>query len=430
MRLPSNLKITSTDVLLICAAFLAYTGMYAVRKSFLAGQYEGIEAYGSFHFKTVLIISQVLGYLLSKFIGIKIVSEVSASRRFLMLILLVAFGLAMLFAFAWLPVSLKPIALFLNGLPLGMVFGLVLAYLEGRRHTELLVAGLSATFIFSTGLVKSTGLWLIQQFSVSELMMPFITGALFFPSFLLAAWLLHRSQAPTAADIAQRTKRVPMNAAQRADFLKQHGWGFAGLVVIYIILTVARDFRDNFIVEFWAELGQIEEPALITLTEVPIAVIVVTICALGILVVNNRVAFNLGIFATALSALLMLVVTYSFQQNWISPTTWIISSGTCIYLPYILFHCLVFERFLALLRYPGTVSFLFYVADASGYLVSVGVLILKESISHRYHWVDFFVRLNNVSALGILFITLVAVTVLHQREKDYYLWKSSQRKSA
>ncbi|MEQ9441715.1 MAG: DUF5690 family protein [Cyclobacteriaceae bacterium] len=425
-----SIKLTSNDILLVSAAFLTYTGMYAVRKSFLAGQYDELAAYGSFDFKTLLIISQVLGYMLSKFIGIKLVSEASAPRRFGMLVTLVGFGLAMLLAFAWLPDSLKPVALFLNGLPLGMVFGLVLSYLEGRQHTELLVAGLSATFIFSTGLIKSVGLWLIQQFDIGELMMPFATGLLFFPVFVMAAWLLHRSPGPTKVDIVQRTRRQPMNGKQRRDFLSHHGWGFVGLVMVYIILTVARDFRDNFIVEFWAELGQLEAPALITLTEVPIAVIVLTICALGVLILDNRVAFNLGMCTVAGSAVLLLLVTYAFEQGWISPVAWIISSGTFIYLPYILFHCLLFERFLALLRYPGTVGFLFYVADAGGYLASVSILLLKETINTQYQWVHFFAQLNTYSAVGILLITVLAVMILQKQEKQYHLWRTASQKPA
>ena len=50
--------------------------------------------------------------------------------------------------------------MFINGLPLGMVFGLVMAYLEGRRQTEMLAAVLCASFIVSSGFVKSVGKWL------------------------------------------------------------------------------------------------------------------------------------------------------------------------------------------------------------------------------------------------------------------------------
>ncbi|UZR97490.1 DUF5690 family protein [Chondrinema litorale] len=416
----AKVSISKTDLILLFAAFAAYTGMYAVRKAFLAAQFDQLDTITEYHFKTILVIAQVLGYMLSKFIGIKVVAEVSPAKRFTFLISLVGFGLLMLLLFAIVPLWLKPVTLFLNGLPLGMVFGLVLSYLEGRRNSELLVAGLSATFIFSTGLVKSTGLWLMQSFQVNEYAMPFITGLLFFPIFILAVWFLHRSKKPTSEDIEQRTERIPMDKTRRLDFLQKHGAGFFVLVLIYIILTVIRDFRDNFIVEFWAELGLATQPELITITEIPVTIIVLVISALGILILNNKTAFNLGIYATIFSALLMLVVTYLFEMGKLSPVIWIVASGTSIYLPYILFHCLLFERFIALLKYRGTVSYLFYVADALGYLASVGILLMKEQMNFQISWVNFFINLNMNGAFAILLVCVIAILVLQRKQKLFF----------
>lgn len=408
----NKVSITKTDILLIGAAFMAYTGMYAVRKSFLAGQFEDFDIIGGFHYKTILIISQVIGYMLSKFIGIKVVSEVAGKDRFKVLVGLVGFGLAMLLAFAYLPASLKPVALFFNGLPLGMIFGLVLVYLEGRKNSELLVAGLSATFIFSTGFVKSTGIWLMQEFQVSELMMPFITGLVFFPLFVLAVYFLSVSKGPDDTDKLLRTERVSMGSAERKDFLKKHGFSFLGLVLIYVLLTVVRDFRDNFIVEFWEDLGMAGQPSLMTLTEIPIAVVVLIISALGILVLSNQKAFMLGMLATFVSAILMILSTLLFKGNLIGPVFWMISSGFSVYLPYILFHCLVFERFIAVLRYKGTVGYLFYIADAFGYLASVGIMIFKETLGFNYSWVHFFTRLNLVGGMLMAFLVLISLMMV------------------
>ena len=44
--------------------------------------------------------------------------------------------------------------MFFNGLPLGMIGGLVVRYLEGRRASELLLAALSCSFIVASGAVK------------------------------------------------------------------------------------------------------------------------------------------------------------------------------------------------------------------------------------------------------------------------------------
>ncbi|WP_186755269.1 DUF5690 family protein [Echinicola salinicaeni] len=408
----NKVSITKTDILLIGTAFVAYTGMYAVRKSFLAGQFEDFEIIGGFHYKTILIISQVIGYMLSKFIGIKVVSEVAGKDRFKVLVGLVAFGLAMLLAFAYLPANLKPVALFFNGLPLGMIFGLVLVYLEGRRNSELLVAGLSATFIFSTGFVKSIGIWLMQEFQVSELMMPFMTGLVFFPLFVLAVYFLSVSKGPDDMDKQLRTERVSMGSTERKDFLKRHGFSFLGLVLIYVLLTVVRDFRDNFIVEFWGDLGMSDQPSLMTLTEIPIAVVVLIISALGILVLSNQKAFLLGMAATFISAVLMIITTLLFQEKMVGPVFWMISSGFSVYLPYILFHCLVFERFIALLKYRGTVGFLFYIADAFGYLASVGIMIYKEISGFNYSWVNFFTQLNLIGGMLMAFLVLISLIMV------------------
>lgn len=405
-----------STIWLMLAAFLCYTGMYAVRKSFLAGQYSGVEFEGM-HFKTILVISQVIGYMLSKFIGIKVISELDNRRRTWYLIGMVGFGLLMLLAFAVLPSNLKPIALFLNGLPLGMVFGIVFSYLEGRQNTELLAAALSATFIFSTGFVKTTGVWLLQDYGVGEYMMPFVTGLLFFPIFLLAVWMLNRSAPPGAQDIDHRSERVPMDGKQRVAFLKKHGMGFAALVLVYILLTIIRDFRDNFIVEFWAELGYAQQPELITLTEIPVAVIVLVIAAAGVLIQSNRRAFNSGMYLMIGCAILILAVTVLFSNQLLSPVIWMVGTGVGVYLPYILFHCLIFERLIALLRFRGNVGFLFYVADALGYSGSVTVMLIKELGDFRTTWVNFFVNLNIYAALGIIVVTVLALYTFSRKVK-------------
>ena len=57
--------------------------------------------------------------------------------------------------FAVAPAGVKVAAMFLNGLCLGMIWGLVFSYMEGRRSSEILGAVLCASFIVSSGAVKS-----------------------------------------------------------------------------------------------------------------------------------------------------------------------------------------------------------------------------------------------------------------------------------
>ena len=55
-------------------AFLAYASVYAYRKPFTVATFDGIKFWG-ISYQTLLIISQVVGYMLSKFYGIKFIAE-------------------------------------------------------------------------------------------------------------------------------------------------------------------------------------------------------------------------------------------------------------------------------------------------------------------------------------------------------------------
>jgi hypothetical protein len=139
----------------VAAAFGTYACMYGFRKPFTAATFDGTQWGASL--KVWLVTAQVLGYTVSKFIGIKVVSEMTASRRAVVLVCLILAAQAALLAFAVTPAPYNAFWLFCNGLPLGMVFGLVLGFLEGRRMTEFFVAGLCASFILADGVAKSVG---------------------------------------------------------------------------------------------------------------------------------------------------------------------------------------------------------------------------------------------------------------------------------
>ena len=138
------------------AAFCLYTCVYAFRKTFSASTFEGLR-YAGISYKVWLVTFQVVGYALSKFIGIKVISELKAHSRAVGILLTVSIAGLSWFLFAVVPPPYNIIFLFTNGLPLGLIWGMVFGYLEGRRFTEVLGAGLSVSFIFSAGLCKSVG---------------------------------------------------------------------------------------------------------------------------------------------------------------------------------------------------------------------------------------------------------------------------------
>src|SRR5262245_59756084 len=82
------------------AAFTTYFCMYAFRKPYDAATFDGLKFLGTqIDFKTALVIGQIVGYTVSKFLGTKVCAEVSSGRRAAVLIALIAVAELALVAF-------------------------------------------------------------------------------------------------------------------------------------------------------------------------------------------------------------------------------------------------------------------------------------------------------------------------------------------
>jgi len=387
-------------------AFSAYFAMYAFRKPFAAATFEG-ERLGDLDLKVALLIGQVFGYALSKFLSIRILSELAPERRAGALVIAIGVSHVALLGLVWLPPAGQVLAMFVNGLPLGAVWGLVFSFLEGRRSSEVLGAGLSMSYIVASGAVKGVGRWLVQL-GVDEAAMPFLVGVLFLPVMLGSIWLLARIPAPGPDDVAERASRGPMDGPARREFFRRHAPGLLTLTALYVVLTAFRDFRDNFAVELWAALGHAEAPSVLAWTELPVAAITLGALALIVLVRDSRAAFFVVHGVMALGALLIGVATWLFEQRLLGGTGWMILVGTGLYLGYVPFGCVLFDRLMAMTRSAGTAVFMIYVTDASGYLGSVGLLLFKSLGRPELPWLEFFAGLAKLTSLVVLFGLLLS----------------------
>lgn len=415
--IPSNRpNPTRTALLCIFGAFITYCSMYAFRKPFAAGTYENLLLWG-IDYKIVLITTQVMGYMLSKFIGIKLVSELMPNRRIISVLVLIGVAWLSLLLFALIPYPYNFVLLFFNGLPLGMIWGIVFAFLEGRRNTELLGAAMSVSFVVASGLVKGAGRYLIEELGVAEFWMPFVTGLLFVPTLLLGAYLLSRIPPPDQADIAARTERIPMDRPGRWRFFRSFAPGIILAVVIYTALTIFRDLRDNFAVEIWQLLGYPDVPQALALAEIPIALSVFAIIAAMIYIRNNRTAFYANWGMIALGGAVLILTTYGFNRGWVSPVLWMIVVGFGMYLSYISYHTMLFERWIALFRSRGNIGYLMYVADAFGYLGSVGILFYKNFGQKDIDWLSFILSISYVVGGVTIALTMASVVYFRWREQ-------------
>jgi hypothetical protein len=146
--------------------------LYAFRKPFSAATFALVPGWTfALDYKIALVIAQVAGYALSKLIGIKVISELDPAKRASAIIVLILLSWAALVLFALIPVPWNVAAMFLNGLPLGMIWGFVFGFMEGRRTSEVLGAAVCASFIVSSGAVKSVGKLLMAYWHVSPFWM-------------------------------------------------------------------------------------------------------------------------------------------------------------------------------------------------------------------------------------------------------------------
>ncbi len=386
------------------AAFGTYSCMYAFRKPFTVATFDEVSWLGV-DYKVWLIIAQTIGYTLSKFYGVKFVSESKPTKRILFILIFIFVSWLALLAFPLVSQPYNIIFLFVNGFPLGMVWGLVFSYLEGRKLTEFMGAFLSVSFIFSSGLVKSVGALLMLNFGVSEWWMPCITGLVFMLPLLFFTWLLNQTPPPSPEDIKMRNRRVPMTGNDRVGLLKSYGFGISFLIIGYVLLTLLRDVRDNFASNIWQELGYGENASIFTATEIPIAFVILILISALVLVKNNLKALLINHLIIFIGFGVILTSTLLFTNQFLSPITWMISVGLGLYMAYVPFNCVIFDRLMAVLKHTGNAGFLIYLADSFGYLGSMGFLMYKELAGFSASsWTAFFSNALLISSiLGMVF---------------------------
>lgn len=384
------------------AAFLTYTMIFGFRKSFTVCTFDGMTV-GSLSYKTVLVLSQMMGYLMAKFYGIKFISELKRFGRNKIILLLVGIAWMAWLCFALIPAPYNIIFLFINGFPLGMLWGVVFSYVEGRRSTDFIGAALAVSFIFSSGFVKSVGGWLIQL-GVTEFWVPFCTGLVFALPLLLFIYLMERIPAPDADDEAARMNRTPMSAEQRKGFVRSFLPGIIACIFIYGFATIFRDIRDNFSADMWKEMGYLNQPAIFSKTETPITLVILALIGSMVIIKNSFKALMIAHLFIAIGFVVAGLSTYLFTKGLVAPIWWMTLVGLGLYMVYIPFNSVFFERMIAAFRFTGNVGFLIYLADSFGYLGSVSVLLSKEIFKVQLNWVQFFS--NSVMILSVVGVAI------------------------
>jgi hypothetical protein len=209
-----------------------------------------------------------------------------------------------------------------------------------------------------------------------------------------------------------------MNRAERKQFLIRFLPGIILTIIIYVLLTIMRDVRDNFEVEIWADLG-VKSNSIYTNIDSIISIIVLVAMSMLILVKKNLKAFSIIHLLIIGGCVLVGVSTTLYTLKLISPISWMTMAGLGLYLGYVPYNAIFFERMIATFNYRSNVGFIMYVADSMGYLGSVSILLVKELGRPNISWGNFFKEgVMIVAVVGGICGVLSLIYFLQSAQRD------------
>lgn len=394
------------------AALLSYSLVYALRKPFTAASFENAEFF-DMDYKVVVTISQILGYVVSKFIGIKLISELQSEERFKFILTSVLLAEASLILFGLLSTPFNVAAMFLNGLSLGCMWGVIFSFIEGRRVTDILASLLGVSMVISSGTAKSVGLYVMNHLHVSEFWMPALIGAVALPLLLLLGWALNKLPEPNKEDIAMKSERETLNGKQRWELFKSYMPFLSMLFIANIAIVILRDIKEDFLVNIIDVSAY--SPWLFAQIDSIVTLIILGIFGLMVLVKDNLKALSVLFGLIIAGMIVMSVVSFGQQQLRLSPVIWLFIQSLCLYIAYLTFQTIFFDRFIACFRIRGNVGFFIVTTDFLGYTGTVLVLVLKEFYNPDIDWAVFYNQFAGYVGIFCCVTFVCSFVYLHQR---------------
>ena len=415
-----NRKKRISDVLFVLwaggGALLAYFLVYTLRKAFTASTYDGLELFGM-DYKIVISVTQVIGYMISKFCGIKIVSELKRHHRFPAIIISVSCAELSLVLFGLIPYPVNFICLFLNGLSLGSMWGFLFSYLEGRKLTDILASFLGVSIIISSGAAKSFGLFVLSL-NVNPFWMPAVIGAIALPALILISWCLNRLPEPTPEDKAYRIERAPLDGKQRMALFKKYSVILVPLLAVNVFFTVLRDIKEDFLVDILQHTNLNLTHFLFVRIDTVVTFVLLFVLGSMFLIKDNKKALHALFLLMILGSLLVLSTSLFFENLSDIPIVWLFLQSMGIYTAYLAFQTIFFDRFIAHFRITGNVGFFIYLADSLGYLFSCIFLLGKSVFNIHINWLQYYNSLS--SAISFICIILTGLAFLMMLPRPYF----------
>ena len=394
-----------SDALLILwaggAALLSYSLVYALRKPYTAASFEGFDFFGT-DYKVAVTTIQILGYVIAKFFGIKLISELKKERRFKFFVCSAVAAEAALVGFGLLAPPFNVAAMFLNGLSLGCI--------EGRKVTDMLASLLGVSMVFSSGVAKSFGLFAMNEMHVGQFWMPAVIGAFALPLLVFMGYMLKRLPQPTEEDIALRNERVTLDGNGRKLLFRSYAPILTLLFVGNFMLLVLRDIKEDFLVNILDMSNQ--SSWLFAQVDTIVTLVILGIFAAFIFFRSNIRALMCLMGLVIAGCLVMTYVSLNYEALDWQPVVWLFVQSLCLYIAYLTFQTIFFDRFIACFRIRGNVGFFIAIIDFIGYMGTVTLLSTKEFLNFDMEWFALYNHMAcAVGAVCAVLFTVAAVLI-------------------
>lgn len=395
MNISFNAKVTSnkrlSDLLFILwaggAALLSYSLVYALRKPYTAASFEGLE-FLNMDYKVAVTIVQILGYLIAKFAGIKLISELKKETRLRFIIFASVIAELSLVLFALIPAPYNIFIMFFNGLALGCMWGVIFSFIEGRRVTDVLASMLGVSIVFSSGAAKSIGLFVMNHLHVSEFLMPALVGGVALPLLLLLGYSLSRLPQPDEHDIARKSKRETLNGKQRWELFRKYMPVLTLLLCANFLLVILRDIKEDFLVNIF-DVSAYSSWIFARIDSV-VTLIILGIFGLMMFIKSNIKSLMILLSLVITGTICMGITSFGYNLIRLTPITWLFTQSLCLYISYLTFQTIFFDRFIACFKIKGCVGFFICLIDFIGYTGTVLVLSVKEFLKPDINWLEFY----------------------------------------
>ena len=364
-------------------------------------------------YKVVVTISQIVGYVISKFMGIKLISELRREERLRFILMSVVMAELSLVFFGLLSAPYNIAAMFLNGLSLGCMWGVIFSIIEGRRMTDILASLLGVSMVISSGTAKPAGLYVMNNLHVNEFWMPALIGAVALPLLALLGYALNRLPQPTEEDIAMKSERATLNGKQRWELFKNFMPFLMMLFVANIAIVVLRDIKEDFLVNI-IDVSEYS-PWLFAKIDSVVTLIILVVFGLMVFVKDNLKALSILFGLIIMGMIVMSVVSFGQERFQLPPVVWLFVQSLCLYIAYLTFQTIFFDRFIACFKIHGNVGFFIVTTDFLGYTGTVLVLVLKEFCNPHIDWAVFYNQFAGYVGIFCCITFICSFVYLHQR---------------